>query len=164
MLPFAWRQFITNSSIHNKTARCLLFTFRVVSITLLPSYFSYYRFSFKALLSIQIPYYLCFFYVFLKPMRAGIAQFVQRLATDWTVRGPNPVGRRDFPHPFRPALGSTQPPIQSAPGLSRWGKRASRGVDHPPPSSAEVIERVELYLYSTSVPSWPVLRWTVPFI
>jgi len=27
-------------------------------------------------------------------------------------------------------------------------KRPGRGVDHPSPSSAEVIERVELYLYS----------------
>ena len=31
------------------------------------------------------------------------------------------------------------------------------GIDHRPPSSAEVKERVELYLSSTSVPSWPVL-------
>jgi len=30
-------------------------------------------------------------------------------------------------------------------------------VDHPPPSSAEVKERVELYLYSPSGPSWLVL-------
>jgi hypothetical protein len=29
-------------------------------------------------------------------------------------------------------------------------KRPGRGVDHPPPSSAEVNERVELYLYSPS--------------
>jgi len=31
----------------------------------------------------------------------------------------------------------------SFPGL----KRPGRGVDHPPPSSAEVKERVELYLF-----------------
>jgi len=36
-------------------------------------------------------------------------------------------------------------------------KRPGRGVDQPPPSSAEVKERVELYLYSPSGPSWPVL-------
>jgi hypothetical protein len=28
--------------------------------------------------------------------------------------------RRDFPHPSKPAVGSTQPPIQRVPGLS-WG-------------------------------------------
>jgi hypothetical protein len=33
----------------------------------------------------------------------------------------------------------------------------------PPPSSAEVKERVELYLYSPSGPSWPVLGRTLPF-
>jgi len=32
-------------------------------------------------------------------------------------------------------------------------KLPGRGVDHPPPSSVEVKERVELYLYSTSGPS-----------
>ena len=31
-------------------------------------------------------------------------------------------------------------------------------VAHPPPSSAEVKETVELYLYSTSAPSWPVAK------
>ena len=36
-------------------------------------------------------------------------------------------------------------------------KRPGRGADHPPLSKAEVKERVELYLYSPSVPSWPVL-------
>jgi hypothetical protein len=43
-------------------------------------------------------------------------------------------------------------------------KRPGRGVDHPPPSSARVKERVELYLYSPSGPSWPVLGRTLPFI
>jgi hypothetical protein len=58
--------------------------------------------------------------------------------------------RRDFAHPSRPALGSTQPPIQWAPGVSRTGC----SVDHPPPSRAEVKERVELHTYSPSAPSW----------
>ena len=34
-------------------------------------------------------------------------------------------------------------------------KRPGRDVDHPPPSSDEVTERVNLYLYSTSGHSWP---------
>jgi hypothetical protein len=37
------------------------------------------------------------------------------------------------------------------------------GVEHPTPSSTEVKERVELYLYSLSGPSWPVLVQTLPF-
>ena len=32
----------------------------------------------------------------------------------------------------------------------------------PPPSSVEVKERVGLYLYSTSGPSWPVLGLPLP--
>jgi len=37
----------------------------------------------------------------------------------------------------------------SLPGV----KRTVRGVENPPPCSAEVKERLEQYLYSTSVPS-----------
>jgi len=36
-------------------------------------------------------------------------------------------------------------------------KRPGRGVHHPPPFRAEVKERVELYLYSLSLPLWPVI-------
>ena len=36
-------------------------------------------------------------------------------------------------------------------------KRPERGVDHTSLSSAEVKERVELYLYSPSGPSWHVI-------
>jgi len=46
------------------------------------------------------------------------------------------------------------------------GKAAGswRSVDHPPLSSAEVKERVELYLFSPSGPSWPVLGWILPLL
>jgi hypothetical protein len=70
---------------------------------------------------------------------------------------------RDFPHPSRPALGPTQPPIQWVLGLSRVVNRPGHGVDYPPPSSPEVTERVELYLCSLSGSSWFVLRWTLTF-
>jgi hypothetical protein len=50
-----------------------------------------------------------------------------------------------FPHPSRPALGPTQPPVQWVKGLF---SRPGRGVDHTPPSSAEVKESVQLYLYT----------------
>ena len=40
-------------------------------------------------------------------------------------------------------------------------KQPKRIFDHPTLSSAEVKERVELYFYF-SVPSWPVMGWTLP--
>jgi len=42
-------------------------------------------------------------------------------------------------------------------------KRPGRGVDHPSISSAEVKERVEVYLYSPSGPSWSVLGQNLTF-
>ena len=41
--------------------------------------------------------------------------------------------------------------------------RPGRDVNHPSPSSAEVKERVELYLYSPYAPSWPVLGQNLHF-
>jgi len=41
-------------------------------------------------------------------------------------------------------------------------KRPECGLGHPSPPSAEVKERVQLYLYSPSRPSWPVLGWNIP--
>jgi hypothetical protein len=93
---------------------------------------------------------------------AAIAQSVQRLATGWTVRGSNPGGGEIFrSHPDRPwglpSLLYNRYRV-SFPGV----KRPGRGVDHPPLSSAEVKERVELYLYSPSGPSWPVIGINLP--
>jgi hypothetical protein len=48
-------------------------------------------------------------------------------------------------------------------GVSCTGvKRPGRGTDYPPPSSARVEERVELYLYCPSMPSRPVVELTSP--
>ena len=94
--------------------------------------------------------------------RTGIAQSVKRLATGWTVRRSNP-GRGEI---FR-----TRPDrIWGPPSLLYNGywvsfpgvKQSGRGVDHTPTSSAEVKERLELYLYSPSGPSRPVHGWTLP--
>ena len=84
---------------------------------------------------------------------------VVSIATGYGLDGPGIKSwwGQDFPHLSRPALGPTQAPTEWVPGLSPGVKWWGRGIDHPPPSSAKVKERVELYLYSPSVPSWPVL-------
>jgi len=42
--------------------------------------------------------------------------------------------------------------VEWVPGVNQPGHI----IDHPPPFSAEVKERVDPYLYSPSGPSWPV--------
>jgi len=56
----------------------------------------------------------------------------------------------------RPALEPTHPPTQCVVGFS-WGKAAGAWRRLPTSPSAEVKGRVELYVYSPSGPSWPVL-------
>jgi len=45
-----------------------------------------------------------------------------------------------------------------------WGKTAGAWRRPPSSPSDEVKERVELYLYSPSGPSWPILGWTIIII
>ena len=72
------------------------------------------------------------------------------VATRYGLDGPGIKSRwgRDFPHPSRPVLGPTQPLIEWVPGLFARGKEPGCGVNHPPPSTAEVKERAELYFYA----------------
>ena len=64
-------------------------------------------------------------------------------------------------------------PVQTGPGAHTASytrgtgsfpgvRRLELGVEHPPSFSAEVKDRVELYLYSPSGLFWPVLRRTLP--
>jgi hypothetical protein len=71
-----------------------------------------------------------------------------------------PVGQ-DFQLKSRPALRPIQPPMQWVPGLFPGGKAAEAWLWPLTPSKVEAEERLELYIYSPSGPSWPVLAWTL---
>jgi len=104
------------------------------------------------LLTIGLVVFQIYIYIYVYILGAGIAQSVQRLATGWTVRGSNPGGDEIFPtRPDRPC----GPPglLYNGYRVFPGGKVVGRGVNHPPPSSADVKERVELYIYSPSGPS-----------
>jgi hypothetical protein len=66
--------------------------------------------------------------------------------------------RARFSAPVQTGPGAHPASFTMDTGLFPGVKRPGRGVDHPPPSSAEVKEGVELYLYSPSGPSGPVLE------
>ena len=82
-------------------------------------------------------------------------------ARGWMSRGSNPSDGESFrtrPHrPWGP------PSLLYKYQISFQGvKRPGRGVNHPSPFSTEVEERIELYLYSPSWPSWQVVGWILP--
>jgi len=79
----------------------------------------------------------------------------------WNVRGSSPVGSEfSRTHPDRPC----GPPslLYNLYLFIPWGKAAEAWRWPPTQNSAEVKERVELYLYSPFGPSWPVIEWNVP--
>jgi len=58
--------------------------------------------------------------------------------------GENPIPNHNVhPHPSRPTLETTQRPVKRVSGIFPVRKEPGRGVDLPPPSSAEIKERVE---------------------
>jgi len=65
-----------------------------------------------------------------------------------------PVGARFFA-PVQIGSEATLASYTKGTGSFLGVKWLGRGIDHPPPSSAEVTERVELHIYSPSGPSWP---------
>ena len=67
-----------------------------------------------------------------------------------------PVGARFFAH-VQTGPGAHPTSYTMGTGSFPGVKRPGRGVEHPPSSSADVKQRVELHLYSTYGPSWTVL-------
>jgi len=87
------------------------------------------------------------------------------IAIRYGLGGPGIESRwaRDFPHPSRPALGSTQFPVLWVPVHFPGGKAGGAWRWSPTSSGSDVKERVDLYLRSPSGPSWPALGWTLLF-
>jgi hypothetical protein len=88
-------------------------------------------------------------------------QIYSPFATEWTVRRSNPGDGEIFRIcPDRPR----GPPslLYSECQIFTGGKAAGLWLWPHTQSSADVKERVELYLYSSFGPLWPVLGWTLP--
>ena len=77
------------------------------------------------------------------------------IATRYELDGPGIEFRFSVPVPTGP--GAHPASYTMGTGSFSGVKRPVRGVDQPPPPRAQVKERVGLYLYSPSGPSWPVL-------
>ena len=77
------------------------------------------------------------------------------IATHYRLDGPGIESRwgARFSTPFKTGPGVHPASYKMGTGSFPGVKRPERGVDHPPPSSAEVKERVELYLYPLFGPS-----------
>jgi len=73
------------------------------------------------------------------------------------------VGAR-FLAPFLTSPGAHPASYTMGTGSFLGVKQPGRGIYHPPPSSAEVKERVGLNLYSPLGPLWLMLGWALPFL
>jgi len=80
----------------------------------------------------------------------------------WAVWGMNP-GWGEIFTPVRAGSGAHPASYTVGTGSFPGVKRLGSGVGHPPPSSAKVKERIQLYLHSTPGPLWPVTGWTLLF-
>jgi hypothetical protein len=87
------------------------------------------------------------------------------IATRYGLEGPasNP-GEERFFAPFQTDSGAHTTTYTIVIGSLSRVKRPERGVNHPPSSSTEVKERVELYMYSISGLSWPVMGRSLPLV
>jgi len=76
-------------------------------------------------------------------------------ATRYVLGVPGIESRRGryFSHPSIPAVEITPSSYKVGNGSLLGVKRPRRGLDYPPPTSAEVTERVDLYFYSPVGPS-----------
>ena len=87
------------------------------------------------------------------------------IGTSYGLDGPGIESWWMWDFPYRPdrLWGPPNPPVKWVPGLFPGGKADGTRRRPPAPSSAEVKERVQLYLYSPSRPSKACCRVTFTF-
>jgi len=85
---------------------------------------------------------------------------VLRFATGWTVRGSNSSGGEIF-HSRSHRISGTPSVLYNGYLLSLPGYNGWAVVLPPPPTRAEIKERVEIYVYALFGPSWSILGWTL---
>jgi len=145
LVCFAERRNLVSARVPSRFKRCLLF--------------AHCRYPFahsKYVCTCQI--YVCAFKISICLFQIWVGRDSSvGITTLYGLDGPGienstPVQTGPVAHPASSTMGTG-----SFPGV----KRPGRGVDHPPAYSADVKERVELYLYSRSGSSWPALGWTL---
>jgi len=120
------------------------------------------------LLSVSLPnIFLCCYSQILTPVSCSVGsrKTVFRIATRYREDGSGfePRGEQDCTHRSRPTPTPAQSPLQGGGdrGCFLEAKPSGLGFDHPPPSSSEVKEKVEICLNLLPVPLWYVIRWTL---
>jgi hypothetical protein len=86
------------------------------------------------------------------------------IATRYCLDGPGNESRWEAIFSAPVQTGSGNHPASYTMGIVSFSrvKRLGCGVDHTLPSSAEIKERVETYVYSPCTSSWPVLGRKIP--
>ena len=116
----------------------------------------YWRFIINELLCFTL--FVVFFYIFIVGRDSSVG-----IATRYGLDGPGIEARWGARFSVHVQTGPGAHPASYTMGTESFlgVKRPGRGVDHPPPSSADVKESVQLYPYSPSGPSWSVLGWAL---
>ena len=87
------------------------------------------------------------------------------IVTDYRLDGPGSnLSKAETIHTVQTGSGAHPAFCTVGTGSFPGVKWPGRGIDHPPRPSAEVKERVKLYLYSPFGPFWLLIGWPLPLL